>query len=108
MSLPTSFLSYATEFEALDRALADTKGIRINLGTYAQANAYRVRLHYARRLDRDRSKEMYKPGDPGYGTSSFDCIVCRLKEDTEGGWWVYLEKNEVIPGHVESLSGGAV
>lgn len=104
MSLPNSYTSYAAEIDAFDRALSDPKGVRVFKGTREAAIHFRSRLHYARKLDRARSREVYKPGDPGYDTSVFDTIVCRLRDDTEGHWWVYLERNESVSGIVESLS----
>ena len=108
MPLPNTLGAYTGEFEALERALADPKGIRIWLGPSRQkARHFRYRLHYARSLDRVRSCQATKPGDPTYNTSAFDVLICRLREDTTGDWWVYIEKNEAIPGYVESLSGEA-
>jgi hypothetical protein len=105
MSLPNSYQAFAAEYEALERASADPKGIRIEFSDRGEASAFRFRLHHARRVDREKNKEIYKEGDPLYGSSIFDPIVCRLKQDTSGKWWVYLEKN-AIPGVVESLSDG--
>lgn len=105
MSLPNTPLAYAVEFDYLDRALADPQGIRVHAGTRDQAMHLRFRLNHARRIDRDRTKEVYERGDPGYNTSSFDCITCRLKQDVSDEWWVYLERNDVGNRHVESLSG---
>lgn len=105
MSLPNTPLAYAAEFEYFDKALADPLGARVHAGTRDQALNLRFRLNAARRIDREKLKESLKRGDPAWGTSPFDAIVCRLKQDTEDEWWVYLERNDVGVRHVESLSG---
>lgn len=105
MSLPNSWQAYAAEYDALERAAADPKGIRIQFNDHGEAATFRYRIHHARRVDRQKNKEIYKEGDPLYGSSTFDGIVCRLRQDTDGKWWVYLEKN-ALPGVVESLSEG--
>jgi hypothetical protein len=38
-----------------------------------------------------------------YGKSDHDCFVVSIKEDTEGKFWVYIYKKEIIPGAVEEL-----
>ena len=105
MTLPVTPAAYAAEYDAFDQAIADPKGARVHCGTYPAALNFRFRLNYARRLDREKTKTIYAPGDPGYGISAFDSIVCRIKQDTLGDWWVYLEKNETVGDRIESLSG---
>lgn len=103
MPLPQSLHSYESEVAAFDRAKAAERGIRIRFETQAAASAYRARLHYARTLDRKENTRGIDPESPLYGKSDFDGIVATVHEDTEGGWWVYLRKNETIPGDVEEL-----
>lgn len=107
MSLPDSHLAYAAEYEALDAALHDAKGIRIEIGSQREALRFRFRLNYARKVDREKNKEIYQKGDPMYGSSAYDSLVCVLRQDTADIWWVHIEKNEKIPGYYESLSGAA-
>lgn len=103
MSLPNSLHAYASELDAFERAKTSTKGIRIMFDTHQQARYYSNRLHYARKLDRQENTRALDPAHPLYGKSDHDCFVVSIKEDTEGKWWVYINKNEIIPGAVEEL-----
>ena len=103
MTLPTSLHAYASELDAYAKAVASPKGIRIEFPTDRAASAYMARLHQCRCLDRKENLSVYDPGDPMYGKSDYDTIRVSKREDTDGGWWLYLEKNEVIPGNVEEL-----
>ena len=103
MSLPTSLLAYASELDAFRRANATERGIRIEFPDERSARAYLARLHQARVLDRKENKDVYAPGDPMFGKSDYDTIRVSKREDETGKFWLYLEKNEVIPGFVEEL-----
>ena len=103
MPLPDSLHAFTTEFEAFDRAVSAEKGIRIEFSDPAPARAYRARLHQARVLDRRENRVAYKEGDPMYGRSSYDSLRVTIREDTAGKHWVYIEKQENIPGTVEEL-----
>ena len=106
MTHPNSHLAYMAELDAFDRARDDPTGIRIFAGTRSKATTMRHRLHYARRILRNRNKEIYSPGDPLYGASVYDDITCTLREDTAGEWWVYLERSPFAIDKIESLSQG--
>jgi len=103
MPLPASLHAYTSEMEAFDRAKSAPSGIRIEFPDRIRAMAYRARLHGARVLDRKENSRVVDKTSPLYGKSDYDCIVVSIKEDTDGKWWLYLEKNEVIPGIVEEL-----
>ncbi len=102
MTLPTSLHAYKPEFDAYERAKDSARGIRVEFPNTTKARAFTARLHNARVLDRKENRGIDKDS-PMFGRSEFDCITVALREDTEGKAWVYLEKNEVIPGHVEEL-----
>jgi hypothetical protein len=104
MTAPTTRLSYGDAYDALDRAKDDLKGIRIKFSDYAAACTFRSRLHYARTVDRRDNTQIYDEGDPLYGRSVYDPLVVRIKEDTEGAWWVYVEHASIDSMIVESLS----
>ena len=103
MSLPTSLHAYTSELEAFQRAAASPNGIRIEFPDERSARAYLARLHQARVLDRRENKDIYSPGDPMYGKSDYDSLRVSKREDETGKFWLYLEKNEIIPGFVEEL-----
>lgn len=104
MTAPTTRLSYGDAYEALDLAKDDAKGIRLKQKDYAAACTFRSRIHYARQVDRRDNLEIYEPSDPLYGRSVYDTLVVRIKEDTEGAWWVYIEHATIANMVVESLS----
>ena len=103
MTLPNTRLAYTTEYEHLERAKDSPRGIRLLMESRDAAHTYRSRLHYARRIDRDKNKEIFKEGDPLFGSSVYDNIVVRIKDDTESRWWVYLEKSDTTVEAVEDL-----
>lgn len=104
MTAPTTRLSYGDAYEALDLAKDDAKGIRLKQKDYASAATFRSRIHYARQVDRKDNLDIYDPGDPLFGRSVYDTLVVRLKQDTEGEWWVYIEHATIANMVVESLS----
>lgn len=79
MATSSSRLAYEDCFEALDRALASAKGIRMTVADENSAVHMKNRLHYARKLDRDSNAETYDPGHPLHGTSQYDALVIRLR-----------------------------
>lgn len=107
MSVATSKLAYDDAFAAFDRALTDPLGIRIRMDTVDAATHFRMRCHQARKIDRAENSETYPKGDPLHGTSQYDRLVLRIRKD-EGAWWLYFEKQEEIPGDVQSLSGNGL
>lgn len=102
MTTPTSRGAYGPYFDALDRALEEKTGIRIECATQGDANQYRVRLHSARTLDRQLNCESREAGDPLYGTSDYDKLIVRVRPGADGKWWVYIQRN-AINGKIEVL-----
>lgn len=105
MTLPKSTHYYEAQIEYMDRAIADPKGIRVEFDSQADALMFRQRIHQARALIRKQNGDIFKPGDPLYQTCEYDVLICRIRNDTDGKWWLYLEKNSSLPNLVESLSG---
>jgi len=103
MSLPSSLNHYEAEFETLDRCLSAARGIRVHMPNNTTAMHFRQRLHHARVLQRKKNSEVHAKGEPLHNTSIYDCIIIRIRQDVEDNWWIYLEKNLVIPGVVEDL-----
>lgn len=105
MSLPTSRLSYEDCFEAFDRALADPRGVRIKMIDHDKATHLRMRMNYARVIDRKDNAALYadSPDHPMYGRSAYDPLTVRIKP-VGRHFWLYIEPN-TIPGEIEGLSG---
>ena len=94
MTLSNSRLSYRDEYTLMQQAIDLPNGARAFIGTHGDAINYRLRLNKARQLDRNLNAQAYEPGHLLYGGSVFDELIITLREDTEGNWWVYLEKSK--------------
>lgn len=105
MTASASRLAYTDIYAAMDKAKADKKGIRIRFADKATAQTFQARVHQARKIDRVDNTAIYEPDDPLYGKSVYDTLITRLRQDTEGRWWVYLERL-ILKGEIESLSDG--
>lgn len=104
MSYPTSRLAYAKYFEAYDRAANSRKGIRLEFDSIDDALFFRARMHQARKIDRKGNLDIYQPGDALYGCSTYDTFTVKHPVcDTDGKWWLYVERNDVLPNHIEEL-----
>lgn len=106
MPVSSSRLSYSDCFTLFDKALDDAKGARYQVadGEHGKNQYFRMRMHQARSLDRQDNKMMLPPDDPLYGRSVYDALIIQLKEDTLGGWWVYVTHTEINPEEIEALS----
>lgn len=85
MSITNSRTAYEACYDVLDQALASASGTRVQLPSSNDAVNYRVRLHYARKLDRDDSKKRHPPDHPDHGKSDYDRLIVTI-DDT----WVYI------------------
>jgi hypothetical protein len=105
MVISTARLAYSDCFDLMDRAIEDSIGCRAQFDDEGQAMHFRMRLNKARVIDRECNMAAYTPDSPMYGQSIYDKLVARLRIDTEGKWWVYVE-HRALMGIVESLSEG--
>lgn len=108
MGYPTSRKAYTDCYTILDRASASSKGIRLSVSSHGDAINLRARIHYARKLDRDANREIYREqiDHPLYGCSIYDPLRVRLAQDTENGWWLYIEPIDATQHHIEDLDDG--
>lgn len=105
MVTSTSYFSYKDVFELLDQAIEDGKGLRIPFSRPGDAFQFRVRLHTARRLDRERNKQIYEDAEhPMHGCSVYDSLIASIKTEGEKTY-LYLKVNSLSNLQVESLSG---
>lgn len=107
MTLSNSPLAYEDAYAALEAATADPAGVRIRMNNLDAAIYFRMRCHQARKIDRNRNLETYEKTDPLYGVSAYDRLALRIEQDADGVW-LRIEKHTIIPGEIESLSGGHV
>ena len=104
MSTTKSRLAYTDCFDFMDQAVADSKGIRVCVGAESNlAYTLRFRLNSARQIDRNENAKTYEEGHPLHGRSIYDRLVFRVKEDSDGEWWVYLEIQDTSNAYVEPL-----
>lgn len=101
MSLSNSRYAYTDCYAALDAALDDPRGGRLRCADYDAAMSLRARLHYARIIKRRESEQTYEPGDPRYGVTVYDTLVCRIK-NLNGTFYVYIEHRGIAK--IERLS----
>lgn len=104
MPLPNTIDSYTPELDIFEKALDDPKGARVCYADYNLAHQGRSRFQQARALDRAQNRRIYDKTDRLYGKSVYDVLVCRIREDDSGEWWVYIERHgrEILA--VEPLS----
>lgn len=105
MTVSTSKVAYEDCFDFFDQALDDEKGIRVRIPTMNDAIRLRMRMNYARRLDRDDNRLVFEPGDPLYGKSIYDRLTFRICTDIKTRTiWVHIDKIKNTVMAVESLS----
>jgi len=102
VSLSTSRLAYTDCFEALDRALEDEKGVRVKATDEGQANHLRMRMHQARKIDRQDNCAIYEEGAPLYARSVYDPLTLKIRL-VKGEYYIYIIRN-TLPAEVESLT----
>lgn len=108
MPISNSYRSYTDCYSVMDQALADTHGARVQVEDDNAAKFFRMRCHQARSIDRQRNAKTYQdPDHPLHGSSIYDELIVRIREDDEGTTWVYIEKCTVILGKIEGLAGVA-
>lgn len=105
MAASNSRLSYADCYEVLNKAIANEKGIRVQVPDWEAGNYHRLRLHQARAIDRRENKETYPEDHMLYGRSIYDQLVVRIKKDDgkKARWWMYIERFSTDNLNIEPL-----
>ena len=97
MSISTSPLSYTDCYAMMDAALADPLGSRIPIrrpthdASIAEATFLRMRMHQARKLNRELNAKIYEPDNVMHGCSMYDKLTMRIKS-VGGVVYLYLEQ----------------
>ena len=102
MTTNTSPLAYDDCYLMFDRARTSRNGIRIGVASEGNGMNLFTRLNYARRLERQRNKEVYPSDSPLHGVSDYDTLVVRKPREEGGRWWVLIEKR-VQPDTIEEI-----
>lgn len=91
MSLPSSLLAYEVELKFMEMAMDQERGARYFCGTSQEAEHFRMRCNYARKLHRQENARIHEPGMPLHGKSEYDVIVFTVRMSPDGHW-VYAQK----------------
>lgn len=105
MTLSKSPGAYSDCYAAMDAAITDELGVRLLVADTDTAIFFRMRCHQARKIDREKNAMTYESDHPLHSSSIYDQLVLKIEKDAEGTWLI-LEKNNVIPGTIVSLSTG--
>lgn len=103
MVASTSRLAYNDCYDIMNTALEDERGVRVRFNEHGAAVQFRIRAHYARRLDRELNREVYATDHPMFGVSEYDHLVLKLRFD-DHHWYIYIEKADAGAYEVESLA----
>jgi hypothetical protein len=104
MVLASSILAYSDCKAFMEAALDDTKGARLPFRTETDANYWRMRCNYFRRLNREENALTYDLGHKMHGRSEYDKLTMTIKQSGDGWWWVYAEKRAIDLEAIEPLS----
>lgn len=95
--------------KAMDRALANGRGIRIRCASYGEANALRQRMYTMRKADRRENARIYDHTDPLHGRSVYDSLICTPMQDVHGVVHLVVEVStpERLESRIEDLASEA-
>jgi hypothetical protein len=103
MAVSTSRLAYSDCFDLLEQAINDEKGIRVKFASYDDAFNFRLRLHQARKIDRQDNLDAYAEGHRMHGHSVYDPLSCKIRPFKNGAW-LLIERVDARVFEVESLT----
>lgn len=103
MVTSTSRLAYSDCFDLMDKAIADPKGIKIKFAAGEDAWHFRIRLHTARKIDRNDNREIYDQGHQMHGRSVYDQLTMRIRKTSDFAW-LHLERIDAREFEIESLT----
>lgn len=96
-------MSYLDCLKLMDRALENTKGVRIAFNDMGAARHYRTRLHTARTIVRQDNTSVYDTDHPMHGRSIYDPLVVREPREEDGKIWLYIEKISIEKLEIQPL-----
>lgn len=82
MPLAKNINAYEDIRQHFDRALQSQAGIRITTPTHGSAVSMRARFYAMRKLERERSLELYEPGDPRRGVSPYENLSIEIEDNS--------------------------
>lgn len=103
MPRQTSIASFPDIINALDRAIASEKGIRLTFDVNQDRVNFLRRFHSFRLLDRRENAKVYPADHPLHGHSAYDCLGSRKPKSTDGKFLVEIFKLESVEYNVEDI-----
>ena len=105
MSYNKSPLAFDDIREALDRALAAPKGIRIPCANRGAAVTLRSRFNYYRKMDRSENRRNYTSDHPMHGKSAYDRLALRIPpKGTDQENVLYIEPHLISDMTIEEIT----
>lgn len=81
MSYNTNINAYPDIRQALDRALASEKGVRLTFENSKAAITFKGRVHSFRYLDRKENRKVYPEDHPMHGRSAYDPLMVKTESE---------------------------
>lgn len=105
MSLSTSRIAYTDCYTILDRAIGDPRGVRLRMDSLNSAIHLRMRLHQARKINRDDNAMTYSEqrDHPMFACSIYDPLAIRILAVGDQHY-LYLEPYTIDEAIIEPLS----
>lgn len=105
MAMSNSPLSYADVRTAMDRALANGRGILVKRDTEGQVHHLRQRCYQMRVLDRAANAKTYEPDHPMYNRSVYDKLAFspRVMEDGTPCLQIEVASEEALEERIVEL-----
>lgn len=89
MGYSKSILAYGDCRDAMEKALAEVKGIRISFPDHKAATRFLQRCHYLRKLDRETNARLFPEAHELHSQSAYDTLF--LRKDKENPCDVLME-----------------
>ncbi len=108
MSLTSQPAAYLDCYKLFADAADSPAGVRTPFPTEDRAKHFQLRMHQARKIQRDQSRRIYPATSPLHDTSEYDSLQVQIRPDgpitdpaTE--WWVYVRPTGERLDYIEPL-----
>lgn len=105
MSLTSQPAAYIDCYDLFARAADTPLGVRTPFPTEDRAKHFQLRMHQARKIQRDQNSRIYPASSPLYNTSEYDALQVQIRTDGEE-WWVYVRPVGENLEYIETLEPG--
>lgn len=91
MPQATNLLAHRDIQTIADRALANSRGVKIACGSQSEAFSLRMRFYNFRKIDRSENRRLYDGDHPMWGRSVYDQLKVYAAEEDDGSVVLVLE-----------------